>query len=91
MKPRINLNDINLLNVINELKTDKYIELEVGIDHVDIIALKEYGDYNYWIYVAMYNNIQIPFNLIEQGFTKIRLFLKSDLETRLIKYYQDKK
>lgn len=74
---------------IKNLMLDKEVELTVGYDHIDLLAYQLYGDYDYWIPLAIYNDVVNPFDLVDQGFTSIKLFNKDDYNNLLRKLYNN--
>lgn len=65
---------------IKTLIVDKTVDVSIGSDHVDLYAKMYYNDYDYWIPLCMYNDIINPFNLVDQGITKFKLFKKVDYQ-----------
>jgi len=78
-----NISDINFISKIKTLKLKSVYQLQIGNDNLDQVAFEVYNSTLYWYYIAYYNDVINPFELINQGFTTLRLFNKSDLEELL--------
>jgi len=76
----LSLNNLNIVTLIKALPVSSIYTLSKGLDSLDIICNTEYGsDLEYYKYLAYYNDILMPFNLIDQGIYQINLFNKKDL------------
>lgn len=82
----LDLNNLDLSNKIKALSMWKVLDLSVGSDHLDIIAITEYGDYDYWYAIAIYNTILNPFDLIDQGVNSVKLFDKTEFDNLVRSY-----
>lgn len=74
------LTNLNFVNQIKNLKVDKIVPLSMGQDDLDLIAFQLYGNSFYWSYLAYYNDILNPFDLLTQGFTSIRVFNRIEFD-----------
>jgi hypothetical protein len=74
------IDNLNVVNQVKVLKLNQVVDLVKGQDNLDQLCIQLYGDQSYWKYLAWYNDIFIPFELVSQGYQAINAFSKTDID-----------
>lgn len=74
------LRNLSIVLSIKSLPVYMVIDLDESLDNLDYISTKYYGSTDYWSYLAYFNDVINPFQLVDQGFTTLKLFSKTDID-----------
>lgn len=70
----------DIASKVKSLPIAGVVSVYTGRDSLDQLSEEYYGSTEYWSYLAYYNDILDPFNLVSQGLVSIKLFKKHDLD-----------